>query len=57
VAVGTGGCSAAGGVAVGGWAEGRSLSGRLSERIFGAALTAVCLGATGVGGSAGGDVD
>jgi hypothetical protein len=53
VAVGTGGCSAAGGVAVGGWAERRGLS----ERIFGAALTAVCLGATGVGGSAGGDVD
>ena len=41
MAGGTGG-TLAGGVAGGAWAERRGLSRRLSERIFGAALTAVC---------------
>ena len=45
MAGGTGGALAVG-VVGGAGAERRGLSGRFSERIFGAALTAVCLGTT-----------
>ena len=53
--VGTGGCAAVRGGAAGGWAGRRGFSERFSMRTFGAALTAVCLGAAGVGvGTCGG---